>query len=163
MIHRLILFVVILTLGIGLETWDLDHTQYQAPWNAALAFLAEKSILLFKGVVTRAGNQLSDPVTNKSVLVLGGCNGFEATFILMTAMLIYPSCMKAKAIGISVGVLAVQTLNVVRIICLYFLNIWDEEMFRFAHLYFWQSLIMLDVMGVLFIWLRWQRGACRWA
>ncbi|NDE57741.1 MAG: hypothetical protein EB071_12840 [Gammaproteobacteria bacterium] len=51
-------------------------------------------MLFFKGAVTRAGNQLIDPVTNKSVLVLGGCNGFEATFILITAILVYPSCMK---------------------------------------------------------------------
>lgn len=163
MIFRLTLFVLVVVLLLGLETWDLDHTQLQASWNAALAFLADQAIHLFAGVVSRTGNQLIDPVTNKSVIVLGGCNGFEVTFMLITAMVVYPTCMKAKVMGVTVGILAVQVINVVRIVCLYYLNIWDEEIFRFAHLYLWQSLIMLDVMGVLLIWLRWQRGICRLA
>lgn len=161
MIFRLILFVVILALVVGLETWDLEHTKLQAPWNAALAFLAEKSVQLFNGAVMRAGNQLTDPATQKSILVLGGCNGFEVTFMLITAMLVYPSCLKAKALGVLAGIFAVQSLNVLRLVCLYYLNIWDEEIFRFAHLYLWQSLIMLDVMVVLLLWLRWQKGVCR--
>ena len=163
MIFRLFIFVFILALVFGLEIWDLEHTQLQASWNAALASVAEQSVHLFAGVVSRSGNQLIDPVTNKSVLVLGGCNGFEVTFMLITAILVYPSCMKAKAIGVIGGIIAVQSLNVVRIVSLYYLNIWGEEMFRFAHLYLWQSLIMLDVIGVLLIWLKWQRVVCKLA
>ena len=145
---------------MALETWDLEHTQFQAPWNTALALLTESSIQLFNGSIARAGNQLTDPVTQKSIVVLGGCNGFEVTFMLVAAILVYPSCMKAKALGMILGVLAVQSLNVLRLVCLYYLNIWDEEIFRFAHLYLWQSLIMLDVMLVLILWLRWQKGVC---
>ena len=163
LIIRLVLFVVILAALAVLEIWDLEHSQLQALWNASLALLAEKSILLFHGLVTRTGNQLIDPVTNKSVLVLGGCNGVEVSVMLIAAMFVYPSRLKAKVWGVVTGLFAVQFLNILRIVSLYYLNIWDEEIFRFAHLYLWQSLIMLDVIGVLLIWLKWQRVVCKLA
>lgn len=158
---RLIIFIAILLSGAVLETWDLDHTRFQSYWNLALATLAEQGVFLLHGTVLRVGNQLTDPLSHKSIVVLGGCNGFEVTLMLVTAILIYPSCIKAKWIGVFVGFFAVQGLNVIRLVCLYYLNIWDEEMFRIAHLYVWQSLIMLDVLLVLLLWLRWQRYQCK--
>lgn len=161
MMLRLMLFVAILTSITGLETWDLDHTQFQAPWNVALARLSEKAILLMNGSVIRTGNELIDPASQKSIVILGGCNGFEVTFMLVTAMLVYPSCWRAKTLGVVTGIFAVQSLNILRLVCLFYLNLWDEEFFRFAHLYLWQSLIMLDVLFILLLWLRWQKGLCK--
>ena len=160
MFFRLFLFVLILALGYALETWDLEHTHFQEPWNTVLAFLAEQGIQFFHGSVKRLGNQLTDPGTGKTIVVLAGCNGFEVTFMLLTAVGVYPSCFRAKLIGMLVGFLAVQSLNVLRVACLYYLNLWDEEMFRIAHLYVWQSLIMLDVLVILMLWLRWQHSLC---
>ena len=52
------------------------------------------------------------------------------------------------------GILAVQGLNVVRVISLFYLGQWNYQVFEWAHLYVWQALIMLDVLVVWLIWVR---------
>ena len=47
-------------------------------------------------------------------------------------------------IGLALGFLAIQALNVVRIISLFYLLQWNPVWFEWAHLYLWQALIMLD-------------------
>jgi exosortase/archaeosortase family protein len=53
------------------------------------------------------------------------------------------------------GFVAVQGLNVVRIVSLFYLGQWNDTAFRIAHEYLWQGLIMLDV---LVVWLWWVRA-----
>ena len=60
---------------------------------------------------------------------------------------------------------AVQLLNVVRVISLFYIGQWNFDVFEWAHLYVWQALIMLDVLIVWLIWVRrvppWRRDAGR--
>jgi exosortase/archaeosortase family protein len=56
--------------------------------------------------------------------------------------------------GIVVGIVAVQALNVLRVISLCYLGRWNRDVFEWAHLYVWQALIMLDVLIVWAIWVR---------
>ena len=58
------------------------------------------------------------------------------------------------AIGSSVGIAAIQALNLVRIVSLFYLGQWDRDVFEWAHLYVWQALIMLDVLIVWLLWVR---------
>ena len=60
-----------------------------------------------------------------------------------------------KLVGITVGMLTVQLLNLARIISLFYLGQWNKTVFEWAHLYLWQALIMLDVLFVFLLWLRW--------
>ena len=67
------------------------------------------------------------------------------------AVLIAESAFMADthvAIGLVAGVVAVQGLNIIRIISLFYLGQWNREVFEWAHLYVWQALIMLDVLVV---------------
>ena len=50
--------------------------------------------------------------------------------------------------GLAAGIVAVQGLNVVRVISLFYLGQWNMQVFEWAHLYVWQALIMLDVLVV---------------
>ncbi|MES9926857.1 MAG: exosortase H, partial [Candidatus Thiodiazotropha sp. 6PDIVS] len=61
---------------------------------------------------------------------------------------------RLKLIGIGVGILAIQSLNLLRVITLFYLGQWSHTAFEWAHLYIWQSLIILDVLVVFLIWLR---------
>jgi exosortase/archaeosortase family protein len=56
--------------------------------------------------------------------------------------------------GIVIGFVAIQALNMLRVITLFYLAGYSESMFRFAHLYLWQALIMLDVLVVWLLWVR---------
>ena len=52
------------------------------------------------------------------------------------------------------GFAAIQALNLVRIISLFYLLQWNPAWFEWAHLYLWQALIMLDGFIVYLLWVR---------
>ena len=83
-----------------------------------------------------------------------GCNGVEATIVLVAAILAFPAPWKRKLLGLSIGIAAVQGLNIIRVISLFYLGQWSLDAFDFAHQYLWQALIMLDVLIVWLLWVR---------
>jgi exosortase/archaeosortase family protein len=56
--------------------------------------------------------------------------------------------------GLVLGFVAVQGLNVVRVISLFYLGQWNDAAFRVFHEYLWQGLIMVDVLVVWLLWVR---------
>jgi hypothetical protein len=42
----------------------------------------------------------------------------------------------------------------IRVISLFYLGQWNADMFRIAHEFLWQGLIMLDVLVVWLLWVR---------
>ena len=100
------------------------------------------------------GKVLRSATNGFAVSIEAGCNGVEATLVLIAAILAFPSTWKQKLWGLGLGVLAVQGLNVVRIVSLFYLGQWNMTAFEWAHLYIWQALIMLDVLIVWLIWVR---------
>jgi exosortase H (IPTLxxWG-CTERM-specific) len=97
---------------------------------------------------------LFDSRSGFSVSIEAGCNGVEATIVLVAAMMAFPAGWRMKLLGIVIGFLAIQFMNLLRIISLYYLGQWNMQAFEWAHLYIWQSLIILDVLVVFLIWLR---------
>ena len=70
-------------------------------------------------------------------------------------MLAYPAPWRYKLLGIGAGFLAIQALNLVRIISLFYLGQWNRTWFDWFHLYLWQALIVLDALVAFLVWLRW--------
>jgi exosortase H (IPTLxxWG-CTERM-specific) len=89
-----------------------------------------------------------------AVSIEAGCNGVEATIVLIAAMLAFPAPWKHKLVGLIAGIVAVQGLNIIRVISLFYLGQWNRDVFEWAHLYVWQALIMLDVLIVWLVWVR---------
>src|SRR5207342_3576638 len=101
-----------------------------------------------------AGKVLRSTTNGFAVSIEAGCNGVEATIVLVAAILAFPAPWKRRLIGLAIGIVAVQGLNIVRVISLFYLGQWDLRVFEWAHLYVWQALIMLDVLVVWLIWVR---------
>ncbi len=97
---------------------------------------------------------LRSTVNGFAVSIEAGCNGVEATIVLIAAMLAFPAPWREKLVGLAAGIVAVQGLNLVRVISLFYLGQWNLQVFEWAHLYVWQALIMLDVLVVWLIWVR---------
>ena len=84
-----------------------------------------------------------------------GCNGIEAVIILIAALAAFPSTWKQKLVGFCAGFIAIQLLNLVRIISLFYMGQWSMVWFEWFHLYLWQALIIIDALVVWLLWLRW--------
>ena len=149
-----LLFCVLLLSLFTLELWRPVQHFVIIPWTQFLAQLSGFIASLFDANVVSRGKFLLDRSTGGGVSIEAGCNGIEACLILIAAMLAYPSHWKPKLAGILIGILAVQTVNVVRVVSLFYLAVWDAEIFRFAHLDLWQALIMIDVLIVWLLWIR---------
>ena len=86
--------------------------------------------------------------------IRAGCNGVEAVIILFAAVFAFPAPWKHKFVGFIAGFFAIQALNLVRIVSLFYIGQWSFTAFKWAHLYIWQALIILDALVVWLIWLR---------
>ncbi len=125
------------------------------PWTSFVASTSAGIIREFDGTASAYGNTLNDTKTGFAVSIEAGCNGVEAMIVLLAAMLAFPASWKQKLAGIVMGMLAVQILNLARIVSLFYLGQWSVSAFEWAHLYLWQALIMLDVLIVWLVWMRW--------
>lgn len=150
-------FAIFILLLIVLFTVEILQPVQQAviiPWTGLLAKISAWLMQLFDSDIRSGGVIIQSIRTGFGVEIVAGCNGVEATLILLAAILAFPASARHKLIGFAIGFLAIQGLNLVRIISLFYIGQWDREMFDWAHLYIWQALIMLDAMIVWLVWIR---------
>lgn len=124
------------------------------PFTGGLAWASGVMLELVGREVVTAGVLIQDLSTQFAVEIAAGCNGVEAMIILAAAMLAFPAPWRYKLAGIAIGILAIQALNLVRIVSLFLLGLWSKTAFEWAHLYVWQALIMLDALVVWLLWIR---------
>jgi len=136
----------------GLELTPVAQRYFVIPWT--LAALSARLVTIFDSAVTANGNVLLSGSNGFAVAIEAGCNGVEATLVLVAAMLAFPAPWRRKLTGLAIGIFAVQGLNVIRVISLFYLGQWNYRVFEWAHLYVWQALIMLDVLIVWLVWVR---------
>ena len=154
MLRFFLLFVVLLAALFGLELTPWVQDWFVVPWTNALARISTWIVTLFDGNVVATGKVMRSNANGFAVSIEAGCNGVEATLVLLAAILAFPAPWTHKAVGLVIGILAVQLLNILRVISLFYLGQWNYEVVEWAHLYVWQALIMLDVLVVWLIWVR---------
>jgi exosortase H (IPTLxxWG-CTERM-specific) len=147
-------FLVLQAVLFGTELTPWAQRWFVLPWTDALASISADIVKLFDPQVIADGKVLQSVRNGFAVSIEAGCNGVEATIVLIAAVLAFPAPWKRKLVGLAVGVTAVQGLNVIRVISLFYLGQWNQEAFEFAHQYVWQALIMLDVLIVWLLWVR---------
>jgi exosortase H (IPTLxxWG-CTERM-specific) len=138
----------------GLELTPWAQQWFVVPWTNTLAVISASIVQLFDGHVLAHGKVLQSASNGFAVSIEAGCNGIEATIVLVAAVLAFPASWQRKLAGLGIGIVAVQGLNIVRVISLFYLGQWNFSVFEWAHLYVWQALIMLDVLVVWLLWVR---------
>jgi exosortase H (IPTLxxWG-CTERM-specific) len=138
----------------GLELTPWAQSWFVVPWTNMLAATSAGIVKLFDPGVVYHGKVLQSATNGFAVSIEAGCNGVEATIVLVAAILAFPAPWKRKLAGLAIGIVAVQGLNIIRVISLFYLGQWNFNVFEWAHLYVWQALIMLDVLIVWLLWVR---------
>ncbi len=154
MLRFFLFFLVIQAALFGIELLGPVQSCFVMPWTSFLATFSAKLVQAFDSHVTAYANVIQNTSNGFGVAILPGCNGVEACIILAAAMLAFPAPWRAKLAGFAIGIVAVQAVNVLRIVSLFYLGQWNMRWFEFAHLYLWQALIMLDVLVVWLMWVR---------
>jgi exosortase H (IPTLxxWG-CTERM-specific) len=147
-------FMLLLAVMFGIEMLQPVQQALVHPWTGLLAHMSAWLMMLFDDGIVASGRIIQSKLSGFGVSIEAGCNGVEAAIILVAGMLAFPSNWKQKLAGIAIGIVAVQAVNLLRIISLFYLGQWSFKAFEFAHLYLWQALIMLDVLVVWMLWVR---------
>jgi exosortase H (IPTLxxWG-CTERM-specific) len=148
------LFSVILVSLFTIEMLVPVQEHVIAPFTGMLARLSAAIILPFDSSAVAYGKILQFRDTGFAVSIEAGCNGVEASIVLIAAVIAYPASWRARFLAIVLGFLAIQVMNLARIISLFYLGNWNMEVFSWIHLYLWPALIMLDVLIVFIVYLR---------
>ncbi|MFT6286194.1 MAG: exosortase H (IPTLxxWG-CTERM-specific) [Halieaceae bacterium] len=151
-------FITVFTLVlVGLFTLEMQVSVQAAaiqPFTSLLATISAGIIIPFDDAVVAYGRIIEHRTAQFAVSIEAGCNGVEATIVLVAGVLAFPANWKQKICAIALGFIAVQSINIVRIISLFYLGQWDLAIFTWTHLYIWPVLIMLDVLIVFILYLR---------
>lgn len=148
-------FIIFLLGLFTLEWLPSVRTNLITPFTEHLAAISAGLLKIFDTDVTSNGIVIQSLANGTSVAILAGCNGIEAMICLTAAILAYPATWAQRIGGLLLGYLAIQSLNIIRIISLFYLLQWNKQWFEWAHLYIWQGLIFLDVLIVFIVWMRW--------
>ncbi len=146
LVMLVVLFVAELTPIV--EHWVIE------PFTGILAHASVWLIDVFEPSTISMGKRIQNADGTFIVSIERGCNGIEAVIILISAIIAFPAPWKHRLIGLVAGFIAIQLLNLVRIVSLFFLGLWSQVWFEWFHLYLWQALIVLDALIVFLIWLR---------
>jgi exosortase family protein XrtM len=106
------------------------------------------------------GSQLSDVTITSphfSMAIRRGCDAVEPTWLFCAAVLSYPGPIRLKAIGILIGIVLLQALNLVRILSLFFIGAYLPSFFNTAHLEIWPTVFILVAIVLMMGWIEWTR------
>lgn len=148
-----------LSLGsIALLLHPFVSAQMVAPFTGGLVTVCATLVNLFGGHVSGVGRVLAFTDGPGAVEVANGCNAVEVCCLLASAIIAWPTTIKARVIGVLCCVPAVQAINLLRIISLLFFSRYSPPLFDFFHLYVWEALIVIEAVLAFFFWMRWQGG-----
>lgn len=148
------IFLLVLLVLFSLELMDPVFVYVVEPFTSFIATLSAWIIVPFDDSVIASGRMISDSVNGFSIIIESGCNGVEATIVLIAAVVAFQASWRQRLAAIGLGFIAIQLANLARIISLFYLGQWNFDVFTWIHLYLWPVLIMLDVLIVFMIFIR---------
>ena len=151
---RISWFILVLVVLFTLELLGPVREYFILPFTGLIASVSAWVTQLFDSSMQSSGIILQNINNGTAVSIQPGCNGVEAMICLTAAIVAFPASWKHKLYGLLFGFLAIQALNIVRIISLFYLLQWNKDWFEWAHLYLWQALIILDALIVFIVWVR---------
>ena len=146
----LILFVVLLGGSFTLVSlnWVNDHVI--EPFTGGIARVSGATLDLLGQDVRMQGTIIRG--RRFAVNIRNGCNGVEAMLIFLAAVLAFPAPWRARLLGLAIGVVAIQAVNLVRVVALYLTGVYFPSWFDASHTVIWQTVVIL--FSVL-LWILW--------
>jgi exosortase H (IPTLxxWG-CTERM-specific) len=146
----LVLFVVLLGGSFTLISinWVNDHVI--EPFTGGIAKVSGATLDLLGQDVRMQGTIIRGQ--RFAVNIRNGCNGVEAMLIFLAAVLAFPAPWRARLLGLALGVVAIQAVNLVRVVALYLTGAYFPSWFDASHTVVWQTVVIL--FSVL-LWILW--------
>lgn len=146
----LVLFLVLLGGGFTLLSLNWINDHMVDPFTMGVAKTSGFALNLIRQDVHMNGSQI---ISNRfAVDIKNGCNGLETVIIFVSAVLSFPAPIKARFIGMMLGVVAIQFVNLIRVVALFLTGSYLPALFDSSHTVVWQTIVI--GFGVL-LWMFW--------
>jgi len=146
----LILFLLILGVSFTLVALQPVNDHLVVPYTTGVAWVSGQLLDLLGEDITINGCVLRSP--RFAVTIYNGCNGLITSLIFISGVLAFPSSWTAKVVGVVGGLLAIQTINLIRIISLFYIGIFLPDLFNSSHIFIWQSIVILFGVSLWVLW-----------
>ncbi len=146
----LILFLAILGISFTVVALRSVNQAFVVPFTTMVAQVSGHLLTLFGEEMTVNGCQLTSP--RFAVTIYNGCNGLITSLIFASGVLAFPARWPAKVFGVLGGLAAIQGVNLVRIISLFYIGIYLPDLFNSSHIFIWQSIVILFGVGLWMLW-----------
>ena len=146
----LILCVAILGASFTLISWNPVTDRVIEPFTAAIARAGGATLNLLGQQTTMSGTIIRSG--RFAVNIRNGCTGVEAMLIYFAAVLACPAPWKSRLLGVGLGFLAIQLVNLIRVVALFLTGVYLPKLFDSSHTVIWQTVVILS--GVL-LWILW--------
>jgi exosortase H (IPTLxxWG-CTERM-specific) len=149
-IRFLVLFLALLVAGFLLIAWKPVNDRVIEPFTALVARTSGAALDLIGQDVTMRGTVIEG--RRFAVNIRNGCNGVETLLIFGAAVIAFPASWRSRLLGLGLGALAIQFVNLVRVVALFLTGAFAPKWFDSSHTVIWQSAVIL--CGVL-LWIVW--------
>jgi len=146
----LIFFVLILGASFALIAWNPVNDHLIEPFTGAIARAGGAALNLLGQQTTMNGTIIRS--ARFAVNIRNGCNGVEAMLIYFAAVLAFPASWKSRLLGVAFGFIAIQLVNLIRVVALFLTGVYLPRLFDSSHTVIWQTIVILA--GVL-LWILW--------
>jgi len=146
----ILIFVLSLSGFAVFILWIMGNEAATASLQTAIARIVSSSLNLLGQKTEAIGTTVSS--ARFSIAVVTACTGLFLTAVYLAAVLAYPARWLAKLLGAGIGLTGIFTLNIVRLVSLFYVGLYFPRYVDQVHLLIWQS---LTIVFSLFLWLFW--------
>ena len=140
-------FLALFYVAIGIHP---VNDRVVVPFTAAIARV---SAAILDGIGERVSVHGTTITSDRfAVNIENGCNGLETALLLAAAVLAFPATAKQRLVGFFGGFAAIEAINLVRVVSLFWIGAHRREWFGSAHTLVWQSLVVLAGVGLFVLW-----------
>ena len=139
---------------VTLLPW-IDGTLFPA-YLEANARISNAILHLLDQATVVTGTTIRSP--QFSVTIKRGCDALEPSWLFCAAVLAFPAPWHRRLVGMAFGVAAILTLNLVRIVSLYFLGVHLPNFFETMHLEVWPVIFIFTALLLWLGWISWGRS-----
>ena len=145
------LFIILVSLVVSLVVYfrlfGTPYTDIVSRWTASST--AQALNLLGASVATN-GTVVGSSDFAYNVVV--ECTAIGPIILFVGAVIAFPAALWSKALGIGIGVVFLTTINLVRLVSLFYIGAVFPDYLPMAHFLVWQAAI---IISAILLWLFW--------
>lgn len=120
------------------------------PFTAGIASFSGKILNAMGEKVEVIGTEIRS--SSFGVNIENGCNGVETALLFGAAVLAFPASWARRLLGLAAGFLAIQALNLFRVVTLFWIGLHRPALFNSSHTVIWQSVVVLFGVILFLLW-----------